>query len=158
MQLFKKKIRNLIALSTIFLTAELYAFPCYLTLVKDTCWQNYTITFHAIDVSNEKQVLSLVIPAGESWVRSQFECDAQQLFRFTAQYEPAFWKQDEGRIFSSKRYWALPESVEGKTLAWNVKVCYPADCAEVSMPPTATDHCQCDWSHVPDLDPDGVKK
>jgi hypothetical protein len=125
------------------------AFPCYMTLVKDNCWTNYNLTVNVIDTSTEKNVITIVVPSGKSWTRSQFECHPEQTFMMMASFSPVFWDADVGKMFAAKRYWSLPEAVTEGTIAWNMNICYSDDFSGVPLPPEASGTCQCDYSTIP---------
>ena len=127
------------------------AFPCYITLVKDNCWKDYDVSVDVKDASNNKVLKTIVIAAGEAWARGQWACEPKQRLLFLAKFTPAFWKDDEGKIYSAKHYWSLPEAVTEGTTIWNIPVCYPTDFSGVPLPPDASGACQCDMTKIPAL-------
>jgi hypothetical protein len=131
------------------ITAELYAFQCFLTLAKDSCWSNYDINVTVIDASNNQEVATVNLPKGKAWGRQSFSCQPAQEFFYQATYRPVFWQSEMGKIYKSIRYWSLPGVIGPKDTAWNIPVCYPADFATVPLPPDALGNCSCDWSSIP---------
>ncbi len=143
-------------LSFIFLTftfTKTYAFRCYITLVKDSCWTNYNVSVDAINVMGEKLLTSLVIPQGTSWVRNEIDCQPKETLLFKATFTPAFWEKDAGKIYYGKRYWSFPETIGPNESAWNMTVCYGSDFAAIPLPPDAAGNCACDTSTIPVIKP-----
>ncbi len=126
-----------------------FAFPCYLTLIKDDCWQGFDVTFRAFDVTNEEVLVDFSIPPDELWGRRMFECNPKQTFRFEAEFSPVIWQDDAGRKYPGKRYWSTPENING-AVGWNISVCFSDDFSSVPMPPTAT-RCRCDRTVAPPI-------
>lgn len=148
-QFFEMRYLKIISLMFIYcLSSEGYAFQCYLTLFKDHCWKDYSVSVDVVDSATEKKVTTLTIPANELWKRVSFNCSAKQSFIFLSKFSPAFWSQDEGKVYNPKRYWSLPEA-ENEAVAWNMNVCFPADFAQVPIPPEANNKCGCDKSMAP---------
>ena len=148
-----KGFRFVFLLLGVFFSALAIAFPCYMTLVKDSCWANYNVTVKVNDTSKEKVIATINVPEDKQWVRTKFECEPKQTLMLIASFMPAFWKADEGKEYPAKRYWALPETIVGKTRAWNMNICYPADFSAVPLPPDASGKCACDMTKVPSVKP-----
>jgi hypothetical protein len=128
---------------------NLFAFPCYLSVVKSSCWNDYNVSIDLIDVSNEKNITHVAIPQDKLWGRESFECSPRQTFRFEAQFNPDIWENDAQKKFKGKRYWSLPLSTD-QAVAWNITICYPDDFSEVPTPRVAG-KCGCDRSILPTL-------
>jgi len=143
-------------LSFIFANS-LWAFTCYYTLVKDSCWTQYNVSVEVIDAKTQKVIINPSIPAGTSWVREKFTCSPAQSFMFRAQFAPIFWENDKGKTYSSKRFWPMPNTINEGDSAWDIPVCYPADFSQVPLPPTATGNCKCDFSTIPAIPPKQIK-
>jgi hypothetical protein len=141
------KLNRTLFLLSAFFSYQAFAFPCYVTVMKDNCWKNYNVTVDMEDTSTEKSLVSVVISDQESWARGKFDCHPKQTFKLLGQFTPAFWASDEGKVYYGKRYWSLPEQI-GDNVAWHMKLCYPSDFSEVPLPPDASGACQCDPSVI----------
>ena len=102
-----------------------------------------------MDVENNNILAKVVIPKGESWSRARFEAKAKQHLILKATFKPAFWKSEENKIYYAKRYWHLPDAIEGKTTAVNVSACYPKSFSGVPLPPEANSKCACSKPDIP---------
>lgn len=132
-------------------SGQLLAFPCFITMVKGSCWKDYTVKVDVLDAEDDHVLMSITIPKGQSWTRQSFEAKMKQRFMLRASFTPAFWKTEEGRQYYAKRYWSLPEEVEGETIAWNVGACFPENFSSVPMPPEAGQNCACDKREIPQV-------
>ena len=135
-------------LLSLFLFSQAYAFPCFVTVMKDKCWANYNVTVDVKDVTHDKVMSTVVVPKGKSWERASFDCQAQQELGFYAQFSPPIWEKTRTQTYGAKRYRFLPAQIAATTKAWNVSVCYPADFAGVPSPAGDLSHCGCDASVV----------
>jgi len=135
------------------ISVQSYAFPCFFTIMKDSCWTSYNVTVTAYDAMTNKEIVNVVIPTGTSWEREQFACDPKQKLRFQAQFTPVFWESDTGKIYNGQNFWTLPDQVAAGDTAWNIRLCYPKDFAEVPFPPEGTSNCKCDDSAIPAIKP-----
>lgn len=131
------------------LSTQSLAFPCYLTLIKDNCWQEYDVTFRVFDAATDKVLATILAHQDQSWGRQSFECRPKQTFRFEAQFSPAIWQADVDKKYAGKRYWSTPASIDG-AVAWNINVCFSDDFSSVPMPPSAN-KCHCDVSVAPPI-------
>ena len=147
------KNRLTIASLALLLTPSLYAFPCYITMVKEDCWTNYELTVNVLDTSNNASVAKVVVPKGKSWMRQSFECKPAQTFMYEATFTPTIWERDKAKKYHARRYWSLPDKIADGATAWNIKVCYASDFTETPMPPEATGKCQCHFDQVPAVEP-----
>lgn len=129
------------------------AFPCFITLVKDACWAEYTVTMKVLDASANKTVATIVLPKGKNWGRVEFSCVPQEKFLYLAQFTPAFWQGTENTVYKAQEYISVPATITAKESAWNLPVCFPKDFSGVPMPPTATAPCTCDFSNIPPVPP-----
>ncbi len=147
--MFKRLWMAGLLLSIIMLAQQAKAFPCFVTLVKDSCWIQYDVIIDVLDAVNDRILLTVTLPKGKKWSRESFEAEKGQQFMLRAHFEPAFWEADEGVRYFAKRYWSLPKEVQGETVAWNVGACFPEDFASVPMPPDAGPDCKCDRREIP---------
>lgn len=130
-------------------TTNVAAFPCYLTLIKNSCWTKYQVSVNVLDPVAMKSVVDINVPAGTSWSRKEFTCNPKQILLPTATLTTIFWQGDEGKVYKSKRYLHLPKKIKNNEVAWNITICYPEEFAEVPMPPDAQGNCHCDKSKIP---------
>ncbi len=131
--------------------SNVYAFNCFITAVKDSCWQGYEIKIDVIDVTADKKILSMVIPKDQDWVRVDFSCYPKQSLLYTATFHPLIWENNADTVYKSKHYWFLPETIKDNEIAWEISLCYTQDFAETPLPAKATGHCICDFSKVPPI-------
>ncbi|WP_231861894.1 hypothetical protein [Legionella hackeliae] len=146
-------MKSLFSVSGLLLSTSSFAFPCFLTLVKDTCWTNYDVQVVVIDANTNDKVVTVKAPKGKAWGRESFNCSPAQRFFYQATYQPVFWQSEVGKVYSSTRYWTLPAAVGPGDTAWNIPICFPSNFASVPFPPDAQGNCKCDWSEVPPLPP-----
>ncbi|QDP73014.1 hypothetical protein FOG18_10780 [Legionella israelensis] len=144
-------MRLIFVLIGLFFSAQVMAFNCYLTLVKDSCWTNYNVTVDVIDAGENKTILTIEVPAGKSWNRQQFTCEPSQRLMYKAKFTPVFWQSEKGKSYMAIRYWVLPSSIKATDVAWNVSVCYPSDFSGVPFPPDAEGNCKCDFKSLPSI-------
>jgi hypothetical protein len=150
-----KKLNDLsIILGLGLFTAQAFAFPCFITMVKGSCWKDYSLAVDVLDAEKDKVLMTITVPNGELWSRQSFEASPKQRFMLRATFTPVFWKTGVGVPYYAKRYWSLPETVEGETVAWNVGACFPGDFSGVPMPPEAGANCACDKREIPQVKPD----
>ena len=102
-----------------------------------------------IDEDTKKQVTMVEIPKNEFWGRQTFNCEPGQKLMSQAIYDPIFWDSEKGKVYTSKRFLALPTSIKPDDKAWNISVCFPNDFSSVPFPPDANGNCGCDFSKVP---------
>lgn len=149
----KQSFRLFLVISCFFVSTQIKAFPCYLTLVKDSCWTDYNVTVVVFDVASNASLVSVNIPKGQSWVRQSFTCQPAQSLKYQATFQPAFWESDIGKVYMGMNYWTLPTAVTNNDTAWEVPLCYPAAFSEVPLPPDATANCRCDFTSIPAIKP-----
>lgn len=135
-------------------STSLFAFPCFITIVKDSCWTNYNVKVDVIDAENERVLTSINIPKGSGWSRKSFDAHPKQRIMLRAQFNPHFWDKNQDKYYYATRYWALPDEIVGDTMAWNVGACYPKNFSSVPLPPDATSNCQCDNREIPQVQPE----
>jgi len=136
-------------LSALLFAPVAMAFPCFITIAKDSCWTNYTVMIEVLDAETNDILATIVIPKGESWSRARFDAKAKQHVMLKAQFKPAFWKSEEKKVYYAKRYWNLPDAIEGKTTAVHVSICYPENFSAVPLPPGANSKCACSKPDIP---------
>ncbi|WP_028388462.1 hypothetical protein [Legionella fairfieldensis] len=146
-------LRRLIFLFCASVTVSGWAFPCYITLAKDSCWTNYEVTVEVMDANSNELVVTAIVPKGKSWVREPFVCQPGQKLMYQASFKPVFWQREEGKTYMALRYWLLPTEISTKDTAWELPVCYAAAFAGIPFPPDATGNCQCDFTSIPPVKP-----
>ncbi len=134
-------------------SVQVQAFPCFLTLVKDSCWTNYNLMVSVINGNTGKLVTAASVPQGTSWARQPFDCQPAEGLSFTATFTPAFWESDSGKIYAAKHDWFLPKAIVKGDTAWNITMCYPRDFSEVPLPPDAGGNCKCNTDIIPPIKP-----
>jgi len=137
----------------LFVSAQSFAFQCYFTLAKDSCWTNYNVSVTVTDANTEQVVTELTVPKGQSWLRQAFECEPNMKLNYKATFNPIIWESEAGKIYPANKFWSLPETINPADSAWVVSVCYPDAFSEVPLPPTANNKCACDFSVIPPIPP-----
>lgn len=132
---------------------QTWAFPCFVTLVKDSCWTDYNVTVTIATAQTGKQVASVIVPQGQSWVRQSFTCQPGESLAFSAIFDPVFWENDKGKVYPGQSNWQLPQAIKKGETAWNINVCYPSEFAEVPLPPQANGSCKCITENIPPVKP-----
>jgi len=145
--------KYIILLYSLCLSGNIWAFPCFVTFVKDTCWTNYNVTITVINAMTAKELVTITVPEGESWARGNFNCQPGEPLAASAVFSPIFWQQDEGKKYVMQQQITLPEQISHGDTAWNINICYPAEFAEVPLPPDATSTCQCKTKDIPPVKP-----
>lgn len=130
-------------------STQSFAFTCYFTLVKDSCWTNYDVTVSVLDARANKELVKLTVPKGTQWLRQAFDCEAGMTLMHKATFEPSFWESEKGRVYSSLNFLTLPDTVPKATAAWDLPICFPEKFSSVPLPPDAIGHCQCNMNAVP---------
>lgn len=144
--------RLMISLFGFAITTQVFSFPCYITLIKGSCWANYDVSVRIDDVMIEKPITTLSIPTGTSWTRYEFSCKEKQTLELTATFSPAIWEKDEGKQYKGKRFWSYPETIGSSDTAWHMTICYPNDFAGLPTPAEASDGCVCDRTAIPAIE------
>ena len=137
----------------ILFNTNIYAFSCFLTMVKDNCWKDYEVKVKVFDTKDNQQVTEITVSKSQTWNRASFQCTPGQVFYMSAEFSPLIWQSEAGRTYDSQRYWALPKSVSAGEFAWNLSMCYSADFSGIPIPSSATNSCKCDFGvvHKPTL-------
>lgn len=139
------------------LSSQVFAFQCYITLVKDSCWTNYSVKINVINTADSKVIASVEAEKGKHWARQPFNCDPGMRLTYNASFHPTFWQSGEGKIYQAIRYWILPNKIGANESAWDIPVCFSSAFAEVPFPPDATSTCKCDLFDVPPVTPAKAK-
>ena len=134
------------------LSTASFAYPCYIMLVKDSCWTDYDVSISIIDTTKDTPKGHVSVAAGKSWGREKFDCEPKEVLLFAAKFSPVFWGNSEEKVYNAQRYWSLPESILPGQSAWTINLCYPKDFAEVPLPPTANNQCACSMEGIPAVD------
>lgn len=129
------------------------AFPCFLTMMKDSCWTNYNVTVNVTNATTGKLITTVIIPQGQAWARQQFNCQPADTLSLAATFTPVFWESDKGKVYSAQHNWTFPQTIAAGDTAWNINVCYPAEFSEVPLPPDAGGSCACDAKDIPPVKP-----
>lgn len=126
-------------------TSPVFAFKCYITLMKSSCWNKHKVTFRVVDNLTEQNILEGIhLDNDKMWVRKEFQCKAAQGLIPQVRFTPHLWDSEKDREFSTKRVWFLPLTIDDNVEAWNVPICFPSDFASVPIPPTADHDCDCE--------------
>lgn len=147
------KNKTLALLITLLMSTPSWSFLCYITLVKDNCWKDYSVTVDITNSATGGVMTTISVPKGEAWFRQTFECEPNQKLMYIATFSPVFWEKDIGKNYHALNFWSLPTEINPGDSAWNVSVCYPADFSSVPTPPQATADCKCDFASIPIIPP-----
>lgn len=131
------------------ITSPLYAFPCFMTVVKGACWRNYEVNVSITDPLYKKEFATVTIPKGKLWGRSSFNCEPGLAFSYKAFFNPPIWADDEKKPYFARERHNLPQAPNPTESGWNILVCYPKDFSEIPYPPDAHEKCDCDFRTVP---------
>ena len=146
--------RTFIFIFSLISSSALWAeITCYYTLVKDDCWTKYDVSVDVMDALSAKILTTVTVPIGKSWIRQTFPCEPGQKLMYRARFSPIFWQSDEGKTYTAKNYWSLPNSINPGDSAWNVTVCYSSDFSLVPLPPNAPGNCSCNFNDIPAIPP-----
>jgi len=145
--------RLFMVLSGVCLLTQVHAFPCYITMVKDSCWTSYSVSVDVIDVTNKKVVATMSMPNEKSWDRKEIVCQPKQTVSLIATFSPAFWEKEENKKYYGKRIWSFPEEIKKGDGAWNMTICYPKDLQGIPLPPDASGKCTCETKDIPAIKP-----
>jgi hypothetical protein len=136
----------------VLISSEAFAFKCYITAMKDSCWNNYQVTIKIMDTVKKKELTEdVVLDKGTSWKRVSFDCQAKQSLFYSATFKPSIWRGTGDKVYYSKRYWYLPKEIKKDELAWNIDLCFPRAFSQVPLPPTADSKCNCDFKSTPPI-------
>ncbi len=133
----------------VLMSTSSYAFKCFITAAKDNCWIDYNVTIQVVDLASANKITSISIPKGKAWVRVETQCEPSQELKMQAEFNPVFWQSDKGKTYNAKQYWQLPSAIKKGEAAWNLDICYPANFAQVPLPPSAVSNCICDFTKIP---------
>ncbi|MBA2656128.1 MAG: hypothetical protein H0U70_03990 [Tatlockia sp.] len=151
------KLKQACLLFLIPFSSESFAFQCYLTLVKDSCWTNYEVKLNVLNAASNKLLTSVSAAKGKSWARQAFDCEPGTKLIYQASFQPIFWESDKGKSYMAIHYWTLPDQIGAKESAWDIPVCFPSAFAGVPFPPHAAGDCRCDFLDIPSISPVKVK-
>lgn len=138
---------------SIIASPSLWAFPCFLTLAKNNCWIDYTVSVEVINTQTGNVVTRAVVPKGQSWTRQPFTCNPSESFMYQARFSPVIWASGAGMSYHALHYVVLPPKPQKQETGWELRVCYSDDFAETPLPPTAQGQCSCDFSSIPPVPP-----
>ncbi|MBA2711367.1 MAG: hypothetical protein H0U57_12350 [Tatlockia sp.] len=141
------------------LSSQSFAFQCYLTLVKDTCWKNYEVNVNVLDSNNNDKVLTTVVVAKDkTWARQPFDCNPGMKLMYSATFKPVFWQSEVGKSYAAFKYWTLPNKIGADESAWDIPVCFASAFSAVPFPPDALGNCKCNFFDIPSVPPSVPKK
>ena len=132
---------------------NVFAFPCFLTLAKDSCWLNYNVTVDVLAGHTGHVLVSALVPQGTAWTRVKFDCKPGETLTFSASFTPIFWENDDGKHYEGLNERTLPEAPGAGETAWNIKLCYPQEFAQGPFPPEGNGSCACDMGNIPPIEP-----
>ena len=138
--------------------SQSFAFQCYITLVKDTCWKNYEVKVNVLDSSNDKVLTTVEVPKDKSWARQPFNCNPAMRLIYSATFKPVFWQSEVGKSYAAIRYWTLPDKISAQESAWDIPVCFSSAFSGVPFPPDALGNCKCNLLDIPPVAPSIPKK
>ena len=141
--------RLLLSLLSVGLVSQAQAFPCYITMVKDSCWTDYDVSVNVMDVMSEKPITTILVPSGKSWERYEFSCEEKLTVQLKATFSPIIWETDQEKSYLSKNFLSFPDEIKQGQTAWNMTVCYPSQFAGVPTPPDVSAGCICDTKSTP---------
>ena len=142
-------LRLFLGFLSVVLVAQAQAFPCYITIVKDSCWKDYDVSIKVEDVMSEKPITNILIPSGESWKRYEFSCKEKLTIQLKATFSPVIWETDQDKSYLSKSFLSFPDEIKPGQTAWNMTVCYPGQFEGVPTPPDVSAGCRCDTKSIP---------
>ena len=131
---------------------QAYSFPCYITLVKDSCWTNYNVTVNILGPTNAP-LATVTAPKGKVWDRVPFVCSPGESLSFNATFTPSFGEQEVGKIYPARHSWRLPVTIGKEDTAWNITLCYPTEFASVPLPPNVPGPCVCNKESITPIQP-----
>lgn len=146
-------IRIIALWASIFFSLQAQAFPCFITLVKDSCWTKYEVDVNVINSTSGDLISTVSAAEGDSWAREQFNCQPGENLSLKASFSPVFWEQDKGKVYAALHDWTLPATIQKGETAWNIMICFPAQFAEVPMPPEGGSNCVCKTDDIPAVKP-----
>lgn len=135
------------------ISSPLWAFNCYLTVAKGSCWTKYKVNLEVIDSRTSKVLTTVTIPEGKDWAREAFVCEPSQQITYNAHFTPYAWAQDEDKAYKPYKLLTLPDKSKPEEKAWLISACFPADFSGVPYPLEAGQHCACDFSVIPGVPP-----
>lgn len=142
------RLRFSVSLLLAALSSQTFAFQCYMTLVKDSCWTNYDVKMTVYNSANNQVMFTVEAPKGKQWARQPFDCEPATKMMYQASFQPVFWENDKGKSYWAIRYWSLPGAVLPGQSAWDIPVCFPSAFSGVPLPPEATSNCKCDFFSI----------
>jgi len=106
---------RLITLSlSLMSSSSLWAFTCYYTLAKDSCWTNYNVSVDVMDAVTDTVLTTVVVPSGKNWTRQAFDCQPGQKLMYKAIFSPIIWESEKGKVYPAKDYWSLPSAASSR--------------------------------------------
>ena len=137
----------------LLVAAPALAFKCYVTAMKDSCWDDYDVTIKVMNSATKKELASdIVLKKGAlKWQRVSFDCEPQESLYYSATFTPEIWEGGAGKVYYSQRYWNLPKAIKKGELAWNINLCFPKEFSQVPLPPNVSGQCKCDFNSVPEI-------
>ena len=145
------KIRLLVVMFFFSVASYAKEVPCYVTLIKNSCWTNYVIDVTLTNLQSKKIVATMKSPKGKQWTRESFKCELGTVLQYSATYSPVYWRSDKGKVFYSNKYWTLPDTLAANEKALSITICFPDQFIGAPMPPDAVGQCRCDKTIAPQI-------
>jgi len=147
------KLTKIVALSSLLVSSQVLAFPCFMTAVKDSCWGDYDVTVVVRNAITGDTLTTVEVPKGQFWTRVPFTCEGGQRLGYSATFEPTIWDSGKGAVYQGTQYTLLPLAPKPTEKAWEIPICFPAAFPGTPYPPTASGNCKCDMKSIPPVPP-----
>lgn len=125
--------------------------PCRVLLVKNSCWQRYSVAVDFIAAGSLKSVVTLKMPVKTPYVYQEFKCQSDSMMTFVGQFSPTIWQGDEDKIYRALHVWNVPEQLKKGKSYWQASLCFPNDFQAVPIPTGDLVNCVCQFPKKPKL-------
>lgn len=129
-------------------SSQVWSLPCVITVVKSRCWSDYDVSVDILDSTYSTSLSKVNIAKGVGWQRTTFDCKPSQVLSANATFTPAIWKNQQGVVYQSVRFWKLPEQAPVAGSIWTINMCYPMHFKNVPAPVDTT-NCECSMDGIP---------
>ena len=120
--------------------------PCYVQLVKETCYNGYQVTLQVQDGTTQENIGAPVIVDAHSYDKlQQFSCKPNQQVTVQATFTPTIWQNTANTIYHVKRFWTVPTTLPPMSDKWIITLCFAKDFVAVPLPPKGADSCICNY-------------
>lgn len=145
-----KQWNILVVLLGLSLSTLAHAFECNLRFAKTDCWKGYKVTVEMIDADTLQPTgLSASLDKNTFATQKTFTCKPNSKFTFNAQFEPAIWANEKGKIYHARPIWPVPDKLAKGVDKWHITVCFGDNFISTPIPPASAGHCKCDFSSLP---------